>query len=115
MLYETELLRCWCCTKVVKTLAEEKKVKMVPFNLNYTVSSAQFLLNVTMDVETLAHFDHWQRAGLDLEYEDQTAWPVELRRARFIPAVDYIQVNNSGNSRSIDATVIITNESSHND
>jgi hypothetical protein len=83
---------------VVKTLAA-KKVKMVPFNLNYTVPSAQFLLNVTMDVETLAHFDHWQRASEDLKFEDQTAWPVELRRARLISAVDYIQVNNSGNSQ----------------
>lgn len=79
--------------KVVKALAD-KKVKMVPFSLNYTVPSAQFSLNVTMDVETLAHFDHWQRAGEDVKYEDQTAWPVELRRARFIPAVDYIQVTS---------------------
>ncbi|KAG0591010.1 hypothetical protein KC19_1G142400 [Ceratodon purpureus] len=75
---------------VVKALAA-KKVKMVPFDLNYTVPTAQFLLNVTMDVETLAHFDHWQRAGEDAKYEDQTAWPVELRRARFISAVDYVQ------------------------
>lgn len=79
---------------VVKTLAA-KKVKMVPFHLNYTVPSAQFLLNVTMDVETLAHFDHWQRASEDLKYEDQTAWPVELRRARLISAVDYIQAQRA--------------------
>ena len=95
MLGEIELVRCWCYIKVVKALAE-KKVKMVPFNLSYSVPSAQFVLNVTMDVETLAHFDHWQRARQDAKYEDQTAWPVELRRARLISAVDYIQVRNSG-------------------
>lgn len=72
----------------------KRNVKMVPFDLNYTVPSAQFILNVTMDVETLAHFDRWQRAGLDAKYEDQTAWPIELRRARLISAVDYIQVSN---------------------
>lgn len=75
----------------MKALAS-KQVTMVPFALNYTVPSAQFILNVTMDVDVLAHFDHWQRAGLDDNYEDQTAWPVELRRTRLISAVDYIQV-----------------------
>lgn len=65
---------------------------MVPFKLNYTVESAQGILNFTMDVDMLAHFDEWQRAGLDDEYEVQDQWPVELRRARVIPAVDYVQV-----------------------
>lgn len=83
---------CWCYVKVVKALADQK-VKMVPFKLNYTVPSAQFILNVTMDVETLSHFDHWQRAGEDAKFEDQTAWPVELRRSRLISAVDYVQVH----------------------
>lgn len=91
VIHETELVRCWYYMKVVKALAD-KKVKMVPFNLNYTVPSAQFTLSVTMGVETLAHFDYWQRAGQDVLYEDQTAWPIELRRARLISAVDYIQV-----------------------
>jgi len=40
----------------------------------------------------LAHFDNWQREGHDDDYEAQDQWPVELRRARLIPAVDYIQV-----------------------
>lgn len=79
---------------VVKALAS-KQVTMVPFALNYTVPSAQFILNVTMDVDVLAHFDHWQRAGLDDNYEDQTAWPVELRRTRLISAVDYIQAQRA--------------------
>lgn len=79
--------------KMVKVLSE-KGVKMVPMELKYSVTSVQFILNVTMDVDTLAHFDHWQRAHLDHVYEDQTAWPIELRRARLIPAVDYVQVRS---------------------
>jgi hypothetical protein len=45
-----------------------------------------------MDVDMLAHFDNWQREGNDDDYEAQDQWPVELRRARLIPAVDYVQV-----------------------
>lgn len=65
---------------------------MVPFQMNYTVDSAQGIINITMDVDMLAHFDEWQRSGLDDEYEAQDQWPLELRRARVIPAVDYVQV-----------------------
>jgi hypothetical protein len=65
---------------------------MVPFKLNYTVGSIQSILNITMDVDMLAHFDRWQREGYDNQYEAQDQWPVELRRARLVPAVDYIQV-----------------------
>lgn len=67
---------------------------MVPFKLNYTVDSAQGILNFTMDVDMLAHFDEWQRANLDDQYEAQDQWPLELRRARVIPAVDYVQVGH---------------------
>ncbi|KAL6323537.1 hypothetical protein AAG906_039115 [Vitis piasezkii] len=64
---------------------------MVPFKLNYTVNHVQGILNFTMDVDMLAHFDEWQRTGEDDFYEAQDQWPVELRRARVIPAVDYVQ------------------------
>lgn len=67
-------------------------MKIVPFKLNYTVGSVQSVLNITMDVDMLAHFDRWQREGLDDQFEAQDQWPVELRRARLVPAVDYIQV-----------------------
>ena len=69
-----------------------KGVKMVPFELNYSVETVQSILNFTMDVDMLAHFDSWQRSSNDDKYEAQDQWPVELRRARLIPAVDYIQV-----------------------
>ncbi|KAA8542036.1 hypothetical protein F0562_023188 [Nyssa sinensis] len=72
-----------------------KGVNMVPFKLNYTVDSAQGILNFTMDVEMLAHFDEWQRSWKDDEYEAQDQWPLELRRARVIPAVDYIQAQRA--------------------
>ncbi|XP_019081331.1 uncharacterized protein LOC100253958 isoform X1 [Vitis vinifera] len=76
--------------EVVRIL-ESKGVKMVPFKLNYTVNHVQGILNFTMDVDMLAHFDEWQRTGEDDFYEAQDQWPVELRRARVIPAVDYVQ------------------------
>ncbi|KAF2311616.1 hypothetical protein GH714_025278 [Hevea brasiliensis] len=68
-----------------------KGVNMVPFKLNYTVDSVQGILNFTMDVEMLAHFDEWQRTGQDNVYEAQDQWPTELRRSRVISAVDYVQ------------------------
>ncbi|KAG6388422.1 hypothetical protein SASPL_149848 [Salvia splendens] len=74
---------------------KSKGVSMVPFKLNYTVDSAQGILNFTMDVDMLAHFDEWQRAGLDDEFEAQDQWPVELRRARVVPAVDYVQAQRA--------------------
>ncbi|XP_020593088.1 uncharacterized protein LOC110033448 isoform X2 [Phalaenopsis equestris] len=70
-------------------------VEVVPFKLNYSVKSVQHILNFTMDVEVLSHFDKWQRKGLDQEYEAQDEWPVELRRARVIPAVDYLQAQRA--------------------
>ncbi|KAJ0988704.1 hypothetical protein J5N97_007060 [Dioscorea zingiberensis] len=74
---------------------KSKGVKVVPFKLNYTVESVQAILNFTMDVDMLAHFDHWQRSGEDRQYEAQDQWPEELRRARLIPAVDYLQAQRA--------------------
>lgn len=65
---------------------------MVPFKPNYTVESVQGIISFTMDVVMLAHFDEWQRSGKDDDYEAQDQWPIELRRARVFPAVDYLQV-----------------------
>ncbi|EPS58185.1 amidase-like protein, partial [Genlisea aurea] len=70
-------------------------VEMVPFELKYKVDSAQGILNFTMDVDMLAHFDEWQRRGLDDQYEAQDQWPVELRRARVVSAVDYFQAERA--------------------
>lgn len=77
--------------QVVHVLASQG-VNMIPFKLNYTVESVQGILNFTMDVDMLAHFDEWQRSGKDDDYEAQEQWPTELRRARVVPAVDYVQV-----------------------
>lgn len=71
---------------------QSKGVNVVPFKLNYTVDSVQGILNYTMDVDMLAHFDEWQRSAKDDDFEAQDQWPLELRRARVIPAVDYVQV-----------------------
>ncbi|KAJ8452200.1 hypothetical protein Cgig2_006005 [Carnegiea gigantea] len=81
--------------KEVVDILVSKGVNMVPFQLNYTVDSAQGILNFTMDVDMLAHFDEWQRAGLDDAFEAQDQWPLELRRARVIPAVDYLQAQRA--------------------
>ncbi|KAK7358734.1 hypothetical protein VNO77_00672 [Canavalia gladiata] len=80
--------------EVVQVLAS-KGVKMVPFKLNYTIDSVQGILNFTMDVDMLAHFDLWQRSGEDNVYEAQDQWPTELGRARIIPAVDYLQAQRA--------------------
>ncbi|XP_048333043.1 uncharacterized protein LOC125423344 isoform X5 [Ziziphus jujuba] len=80
--------------EVVHVLAS-KGVKMVPFELKYAVDSVQGIVNFTMDVDMLAHFDEWQRLGQDDDYESQDQWPTELRRARVFPAVDYVQAQRS--------------------
>lgn len=80
--------------EVVRVLSS-KGVTLVPFKLNYTVDSVQGILNFTMDVDMLAHFDEWQRLGKDDQYEAQEQWPVELRRARVVPAVDYVQAQRA--------------------
>ncbi|KAK4569304.1 hypothetical protein RGQ29_004631 [Quercus rubra] len=80
--------------EVVRVLAS-KGVNVIPFNLNYTVDSVQGILNFTMDVDMLSHFDKWQRSGQDDDYEAQDQWPIELRRARMIPAVDYVQAQRA--------------------
>ncbi|KAE8720202.1 Glutamyl-tRNA(Gln) amidotransferase subunit A isoform 4 [Hibiscus syriacus] len=74
---------------------ESKGVKAVPFKLKYTVDSVQGILNFTMDVDMLAHFDEWQRSGRDDDYEAQDQWPLELRRARVVSAVDYMQAQRA--------------------
>lgn len=79
----------------VVDVLKSKGVKVVPFKLNYAVESVQAILNFTMDVDMLAHFDHWQRSGEDRQYEAQDQWPEELRRARLIPAVDYVQAQRA--------------------
>lgn len=80
--------------EVVNVLSA-KGAKLVPFKLNYTVESVQSILNITMDVDMLSHFDNWQREGHDDDYEAQDQWPVELRRARLVPAVDYVQAQRA--------------------
>ncbi|KAH7537086.1 hypothetical protein FEM48_Zijuj03G0054700 [Ziziphus jujuba var. spinosa] len=60
---------------VVHVLAS-KGVKMVPFELKYAVDSVQGIVNFTMDVDMLAHFDEWQRLGQDDDYENQDQWPL---------------------------------------
>ncbi|KAB1199906.1 Glutamyl-tRNA(Gln) amidotransferase subunit A [Morella rubra] len=80
--------------EVVHVLAS-KGVNMVPFKLNYAVDSVQGILNFTMDIDMLAHFDAWQRSRKDDDYEAQDQWPTELRRARMIPAVDYVQAQRA--------------------
>ncbi|KAH8486564.1 hypothetical protein H0E87_025539 [Populus deltoides] len=79
----------------VVNVLKSKGVKTVPFKLNYTVDSVQGILNFTMDVEMLAHFDEWQRTRQDDLYEAQDQWPTELRRARVIPAIDYVQAQRA--------------------
>uniref|UniRef100_A0A0R0IPX4 Amidase domain-containing protein n=1 Tax=Glycine max TaxID=3847 RepID=A0A0R0IPX4_SOYBN len=82
-------------TKLTVGYLDDAEMEMVPYKLNYTVDSVQGILNFTMDVDMLAHFDEWQRSGEDNVYEAQDQWPTELRRAGLIPAVDYIQAQRA--------------------
>ncbi|XP_075101200.1 uncharacterized protein LOC107773602 isoform X1 [Nicotiana tabacum] len=81
--------------KEVVNVLQSKGAKMVPFDLKYTVDIAQGIVNFTMDVDMLAHFDEWQRSNKDNEFEAENQWPLELRRARVITAVDYIQAQRA--------------------
>ncbi|PRQ16816.1 putative asparaginyl-tRNA synthase (glutamine-hydrolyzing) [Rosa chinensis] len=47
-----------------------KGVNMVPFKLKYEVDLVG-IVSFTMGVDTLAHFDEWQRSGKDDDYESQ--------------------------------------------
>ncbi|KAJ7957144.1 Glutamyl-tRNA(Gln) amidotransferase subunit A [Quillaja saponaria] len=74
-----------------------------PFLVDITKLTVGYLEDAEMEVVHVlasmgvntAHFDEWQRSGLDDEYEAQDQWPTELRRARIIPAVDYIQAQRA--------------------
>ncbi len=50
---------------------------------------------VVLLAETAAAFDEMTRKNVDdlLKRQDDSAWPNQLRAARFIPAVEYIQAN----------------------
>lgn len=50
---------------------------------------------VILLAETAAAFDEMTRNNIDdlLKLQDESAWPNQLRSARFIPAVEYIQAN----------------------
>ncbi|KAM2386542.1 hypothetical protein FF1_038515 [Malus domestica] len=56
--------------KVIHVL-ESKSINMVPFKLNYIVDSVQCIVNFTMDVDMLSHFDEWQRSRKYDDYESQ--------------------------------------------
>lgn len=62
-----------------------------PLAFNYS-SPAQHIMNVVLKVEAAAVFDHWQRSGEEDLNVRQDDWPPDLRAARMVPAVEYIQV-----------------------
>ncbi|KAH7865030.1 hypothetical protein Vadar_001429 [Vaccinium darrowii] len=80
--------------EIVRVL-QSKGVNMIPFKLNYTVESPQGILYLMMDVDMLAHFDEWQRSRQDENYDAEDQWSDELRRARMISAVDYVQAQRA--------------------
>ncbi|KAJ6977922.1 hypothetical protein NC653_029732 [Populus alba x Populus x berolinensis] len=78
-----------CGCQVVHVLIS-KGVNVVPFKLNSPVGKDHDGERNTVDTEMLAHFDDTRQDDLYEEAQDQ--WPTELRHARVIPAVDYVQV-----------------------
>jgi len=66
--------------------------ELVPIELPVYPIQAMSLI---LDVEAAAAFDELTRSNLDdlLTRQHEQAWPNHFRRARFIPAVEYIQAN----------------------
>jgi len=65
---------------------------LVPIELpNYPIEAISFILQT----EAAAAFDELTRSNEDdlLKQQDENAWPNSFRRARLIPAVEYIQAN----------------------
>lgn len=52
-------------------------------------------MHIVLEAEAAAAFDEMTRNNVDdrLRRQDDSAWPNQLRAARFIPAVEYIQAN----------------------
>ncbi|KAK9809896.1 hypothetical protein WJX72_001213 [[Myrmecia] bisecta] len=63
--------------------------------LNYTIPGGSKLHSTIMYVETASHFDQWLRSGLADTQRNQQGWPLGLRAARFIPAVEYVNANRA--------------------
>eukprot|EP00891_Asterochloris_glomerata_P006024 jgi/Astpho2/6024/fgenesh1_pm.00084_%23_11_t len=78
-------------SSVVQALAAVG-IQTVEVTLNFT-APADAAYNIILGAEAAAHFDYWQRSGLDDLNRRQDLWPPSLRIARAIPAVEYVQAN----------------------
>ena len=76
----------------LQELASSGKIELVPVELPSFPRSAVWL---TISAESSAAFDDLIRSGKDstMVRQSKDAWPVMMRSARLIPAVEYIQAN----------------------
>ncbi len=80
-----------------ESLAQFRRLgaKLTAVTLPETLPDAAFDIVVASEAATV--FDEFSRSGLDdeLVQQIQRAWPNYFRKARFIPAVEYLQVNRA--------------------
>ncbi len=76
----------------LQELARQNKIELVPVELPKFPRSAVWL---TISAESSAAFDELIRSNADSAMARQTkdSWPLMMRAARFIPAVEYVQAN----------------------
>lgn len=82
------------CNKKTLEVMEKLGFELIPFELpDFPVRSLSFLLSV----EAAAAFDELTRSGGDdlLVRQTRGAWPNILRKARMVPAVEYVQANRA--------------------
>ncbi|MBN3581647.1 amidase [Algoriphagus aestuarii] len=79
--------------QAVLELLKEKGVELHPLELKTTIDAGPIVMMLM--VEGAAAFDELTRLGLDdqLVAQHKGAWPNAFRAARFIPAVEYIQLS----------------------
>lgn len=80
--------------KSVLSKLEDLGFKLIPIELpEFPTNALSFLL----DVEAAAAFDELTRNNKDDELirQEKMSWPNTFRRARYIPAVEYIQANRA--------------------
>nr|GMC75259.1 glutamyl-tRNA(Gln) amidotransferase subunit A-like isoform X2 [Ipomoea batatas] len=66
-----------------------------PFSVDIKTLTVGYLKDAEMEVVNVLQSKGVKRSNKDDEYEAQDQWPLELRRARVIPAVDYIQAQRA--------------------
>lgn len=79
--------------EAVLTILRQMKIELIPVELPNEIDLSA--LRIILFAESAAAFDDLTRSGRDrlLVRQDRDAWPNTFRKARMVPAVEYIQAN----------------------